>query len=85
MTKSGHDIYTIPYESEHKNYIEHIEKLAPVDNPEIFGLNSNSDIAFRTKETKELINTIMNTRPKESTGGGGMTREEIISNKARTF
>jgi dynein heavy chain len=52
--------------------------MPSVDSPEIFGLNPNADIAFRTKETKELINVIMNSRPKESEGNSGMTREEII-------
>jgi len=78
LTKSGNDIYVIPNGIEHKNYIEYVESLPAVDNPEIFGLNSNSDITFRTKETKDMINTIMNTRPKDSESGGGMTREELI-------
>lgn len=40
---------------EHKNYMEYLEKLPAVDNPEIFGLNANADITFRTKETNEMI------------------------------
>jgi dynein heavy chain len=52
--------------------------MPSVDSPEIFGLNPNADISFRTKETKEIINVIMNSRPKESEGNSGMTREEII-------
>lgn len=35
--------------------------MPSVDSPEIFGLNPNADIAFRTKETRELINVIMNS------------------------
>jgi len=30
-----------------------------------------------------MINTIMETRPKESNMGGGKTREEIVQEKAR--
>jgi dynein heavy chain len=30
-----------------------------------------------------MINTIMATRPKESSAGGGKTREEIVQDKAR--
>jgi len=30
-----------------------------------------------------MINTIMETRPKESSVGGGKTREEIVQDKAR--
>lgn len=47
-----------------------------VDSPEIFGLNPNADISFRTKETKEMINVVNETRPKESDAGSGMTIEE---------
>jgi len=30
------------------------------------------------KESIEMINTIMETRPKDSSSGGGKTREEIV-------
>ena len=63
--------------------MEYIEKLPAIDNPEIFGLNSNADITFRTKETNEMITTIMKTRPKESSSNSGMTREEVIQSRAR--
>ncbi len=57
--------------------------MPSTDSPEIFGLNPNADISFRTKETKELVQVIMDTRPKESDTGSGMTREEIIQKKSR--
>lgn len=49
----------------------------------MFGLHVNADITFRLKESLEMINTIMDTRPKESNVGGGKTREEIVQEKAR--
>ena len=54
-----------------------------MDNPEVFGLHVNADITFRLKESLEMINTIMETRPKESNMGGGKTREEIVQEKAK--
>jgi hypothetical protein len=30
------------------------------------------------KESTEMIDTIMETRPKDSSSGGGKTREEIV-------
>ena len=30
-----------------------------------------------------MINTIMETRPKDSSGGGGKSKEEIVQDKAR--
>jgi len=78
LTKGSDFKYIVPNLIEHKNYLDYIEELPAVDNPELFGLNPNADIAFRTKETNQLIETIMKTRPKESSSGSGMTREELI-------
>jgi len=35
-------------------------------------------LTFRLKESLEMINTMMETRPKEAASGGGKTREEIV-------
>ena len=53
-----------------------------MDQPEVFGLDSNADLTFRMKESVEMIFTIMDTRPKEASVGGGKTREEIVKDKA---
>jgi len=76
-------VYKIPVGSDHKNYTDYIEKLPPVDSPEIFGLNSNADLTFRLKETNMLIKTIMDTRPKDSGDSSGKSRDEIIQDKCR--
>jgi len=49
----------------------------------VFGLHSNADLTFRLKESLEMINTIMETRPKDSSSGGGKTREDIVKEKSR--
>ena len=86
LTKVSNDTkYIVPNVVEHKSYMDYIERLPSVDNPELFGLNTNADITFRFKETKELIETIMNTRPKDSTSNSGKTREEIIQDKAKAY
>jgi dynein heavy chain len=60
-------------------YREAIEEWLDVDNPGVFGLHSNGDLTYRTKETREMIETIMNIQPKDSGGGdGGPTREEQV-------
>jgi len=41
-------------------------------------LHANADLTFRLKESLEMISTMMDTRPKESAGGGGKSREEIV-------
>jgi len=77
--------YKIPYNqnSEIQKYHEYISTIPTIDNPEVFGLHANADLTFRLKESTEMINTVMETRPKDSSGGGGKTREEIVQEKAR--
>jgi dynein heavy chain len=45
--------------------------VPPIDNPEVFGLHTNADLTFRLKESLEMINTLTESRPKESNSGGG--------------
>jgi len=60
----------------------YIESLPQIDNPEVFGLHTNADLAYRTMQTKRNLETILNVQPKESGGGGGLTREEIVLKQA---
>lgn len=79
LVKISNDVkYNIPNVLEHKNYLDYIDTLSPVDNPELFGLNPNADITFRLKDTNEMIATIMDTRPKDGGRESGKSREEII-------
>lgn len=44
----------------------------------MFGLHANADLTFRMKEATEMINTIMETRPKEGGMSGGKTIEDLV-------
>ena len=59
-------------------YRKYIEDLPLVDDPEIFGLHGNADLAFRSLQTKQVLGVILDIQPKEGGGGGGMTREETV-------
>lgn len=59
-------------------YNEYVLLVPPNDNPEVFGLHPNADLTFRLKESLEMMNVIMENRPKDSGTGGGKTREEIV-------
>lgn len=73
----GYKVFKFPGQ---KAYQEAIEEIVDVDNPGVFGLHSNGDLTFRTKETREVLSTIMGIQPKDSGGGGdgGPTREEQV-------
>lgn len=56
-----------------------------IDSPEIFGLHANADLNFRQKESIEMIDTIIQTRPKDSSVGGGKTREEVVQDQSKEY
>ena len=65
-------------------YHNYIKNFPEIDSPEIFGLHPNADISFRVKEVKALFNTLSETQPKGSGGGGdGMSREDVVLEKAQ--
>jgi dynein heavy chain len=74
-------IYQIPDASEHTRFLEYINKMPSTDSPPIFGLHPNADLTFRQKESLEMINTLLDTQPKDSGGGSGKSREEEVKDK----
>ena len=51
------------------------------DSPIIFGLHPNADLTFRLKESVEMINTLVDTQPKEASSSGGKSREDEVKEK----
>jgi dynein heavy chain len=74
--------YTVPSGMEIKEYKDYISGFPEIDSPEIFGLHPNADLTFRNNEVSALIRTLGETQPKGSGGGGGVSREEVVLNKA---
>lgn len=73
--------YTIPDASEHPKFLEEIGTMPGTDAPPIFGLHPNADLTFRLKESSEMLNTLLDTQPKEASGGGGLSREDQVKEK----
>ena len=46
----------------------------------LLGLSTLS--RYQSKTAKELLDTILNIQPKDSSGGGGETREAVVSRQA---
>ncbi|XP_078069648.1 dynein axonemal heavy chain 8-like [Mustelus asterias] len=70
--------YIIPVCASIENYLEYIQTLPAVDTPQVFGLHPNADITYQSNTAAEILNTITNIQPKESSGGGGETREASV-------
>lgn len=51
------------------------------DSPLIFGLHPNADLTFRLKESIEMMNTLVDTQPKEASSSGGKSREDEVKDK----
>ena len=73
--------YSIPDGQEVEEYSTFIQGFPDVDSPEVFGLHPNADLTFRFKEVQGLLNTILETQPKSSGGGGGRSREDVVLEK----
>jgi dynein heavy chain len=77
------DTYYAPHEgtlNEAKGYIN----LLPLeDDPEVFGLHSNANIAFEQKTVREFVETILMIQPRISGGKVTKTDEEIVSDMAK--
>jgi len=74
--------YRVLKYGEISRYRSEIENQKDDDHPEVFGMHGNADLTFRTKQTKEALDTIINIQPKDSGGGGGMSREQVVREKA---
>ncbi|KAI8785418.1 Dynein heavy chain 6, axonemal, partial [Biomphalaria glabrata] len=55
----------------------YIESLPLLDEPEIFGLHENANIAFQLNETNALLATILDVQPRIVAADGGMSNDDI--------
>jgi len=74
--------YCAPPEGEIDSYRSFIGTFPLTDRPEIFGLHQNADITFQTKESLEMLETIISLQPRTGGGGGGKTSDEIVGEAA---
>ncbi|GFS25719.1 dynein heavy chain 6, axonemal [Elysia marginata] len=55
----------------------YIDSLPIIDQPEIFGLHENANIAFQMTETNALIGTVLEVQPRQSTDDSGLSNDDI--------
>ncbi|XP_006900461.1 PREDICTED: dynein heavy chain 6, axonemal [Elephantulus edwardii] len=71
-------IYFAPLADSLQDFKDYIEKLPLIDDPEVFGMHENANLAFQYKETNTLINTILDVQPRSFSGGEGKSNDEIV-------
>ena len=64
MILDGHN--EIPTSPEYIKFLSENYQMPDRDNPLAFGLNPNSDLTFRMKESLEMINTLIDIQPKDA-------------------
>ncbi|XP_071957897.1 dynein axonemal heavy chain 5-like isoform X2 [Antedon mediterranea] len=74
--------YTIPKGTQVAQYLDFIQLLPASDTPEAFGLHPNADITYQSNAAKDVLGTILSIQPKDSSGGGGETREDVVQRLA---
>ncbi|XP_040273964.1 dynein heavy chain 6, axonemal [Bufo bufo] len=82
---SSSGIYFSPDADSLQDYKDYIENLPLTDDPEIFGMHENANLAFQRKETSTLISTILDVQPRSTSRGAGKSNDEIVSELAASI
>ncbi|GAA6230347.1 dynein heavy chain 6, axonemal-like [Lates japonicus] len=84
-TYSSSGIYYAPETDELEKYKKYIESLPIIDDPEVFGMHENANLAFQRQETITLINTILDVNPRSSAHRGAKSNDEIVCELAESI
>ncbi|TPX33936.1 hypothetical protein SeMB42_g07413 [Synchytrium endobioticum] len=74
---SPSSLYSAPPRGSHDNYIQFIKSLPATQNPEVFGLHDNADIAKDLNEVNLLISSVLITQARVSSNAGGKSTDDL--------
>ncbi|XP_045894232.1 dynein axonemal heavy chain 6-like [Micropterus dolomieu] len=84
-TYSPSGIYYAPEMDKLEQYKMYIESLPIIDDPEVFGMHENANLAFQRQETMTLINTIFDVNPRSSVQHGAKSNDDIVCELAESI
>ncbi|KAK2870454.1 hypothetical protein Q8A67_024846 [Cirrhinus molitorella] len=75
------DLYYVPSHGPYQSYVDYIRNLHITAEPEVFGLHSNANITKDNQETNQLLDGVLLTLPRQ-TSGGAKSPQEIVDELA---
>ncbi|XP_047672459.1 dynein axonemal heavy chain 6 isoform X2 [Tachysurus fulvidraco] len=78
-------IYFAPESDSLSEYQSYIENLPIIDDPEVFGMHENANLAFQRQETATVINTILEVQPRSTAAAGGKSNDEVVLELAESI
>jgi dynein heavy chain len=75
LSESG--IYRIFHHHSIEEILTYIDTLPPTEDPEVFGLHPNANIAFQLQESEKIISCVLNVQPRVSTGSSSTENKSV--------
>lgn len=76
FSRSG--VYACPEHERIDQIRAYIERLPNIDDPEIFGMHQNANIAYLRAESAKVLETVLNVQPRESAETGADSEEKQL-------
>eukprot|EP01064_Diplonema_japonicum_P034413 TRINITY_DN7114_c0_g1_i1.p1 TRINITY_DN7114_c0_g1~~TRINITY_DN7114_c0_g1_i1.p1 ORF type:complete len:4107 (+),score=1152.60 TRINITY_DN7114_c0_g1_i1:350-12322(+) len=80
FSESG--IYKAPTDGPHGAYLDFINSLPRIDEPEVFGMHENANLRYQLQESQELLKAVLMVQPKVRGSSSGVSPEELVKKKA---
>ena len=79
--------YYAPPVGSYEDLMAYLRQLPTIDDPEVFGMHANANIAFQLNETRALYDTVLSIQPRVSgsADAAAKTPEEIVDDMAAAF
>ncbi|KAM9314768.1 dynein axonemal heavy chain 6 [Pholidichthys leucotaenia] len=78
-------VYYAPETDTLEQYKNYIESLPIIDDPEVFGMHDNANLAFQRQETMTLIDTILDVNPRSSAHLGAKSDDDVVCELAESI
>ncbi|CBH18135.1 dynein heavy chain, putative [Trypanosoma brucei gambiense DAL972] len=88
-------LYYAPDAVRLEGFMDHIQKMSLVDEPEVFGMHTNANLRYQLQVSQYLLNTVTSIQPRlvggggahkgDGDGGNALTPEEEVKRKCEEF